>query len=40
MTVESNDAIEIATLSNWPKNLAPLFQPVRSKTKTNRTMYA
>ena len=25
----------IATLYDWLKNLAPLFQPIRSKTKTN-----
>ena len=30
----------IATLSNWFKNLAPFFQPMRSKGKTNRTLYA
>ena len=37
MTVESNYAIAIATLSDWLKRVA--FQPMRSKTKTNRTMY-
>ena len=40
MTVESNYVIAIAKLSDWLKNLAPVFQPMRSKTKTNRTMYA
>ena len=40
MTVESNYAIAIATLSDWLKRLAQVFQPIRSKTKTNRTMYA
>lgn len=30
----------IATRSNWFKNLAPFFQPVRSKGNTNRTLYA
>ena len=40
MTVESNYVIAIATLSDWFKRLAPVFQPVRSKTKTNRTTYA
>ena len=40
MTVESNDVIAIATLSDWLKRLAPVFQPIRSKTKTNYTMYA
>ena len=34
MTVESNYAIAIATLSDWLKRLAPVFQPMRSKTKT------
>ena len=29
----------IATLSDWLR-LAPVFQPMRSKTKTNRAMYA
>ena len=40
MIVESNYAIAIATLSDWLKRLAPGFQPMRSKTKTNCTMYA
>ena len=35
MTIESNDAIAIATLSDWLKTLAPTFQPMRSNTKTN-----
>ena len=39
MTVESSNAIAIATLSDWLKDLAPEFQPMRSKTKTNRTLY-
>ena len=38
MTVESNYVIAIATLSYWLKRLAPVFQPMRSKTKTNRTI--
>ena len=33
MTVESNYAIVIATFSDWLKNLAPAFQPMRSKSK-------
>ena len=33
MTVESNDSILIPTLSDLLKDLAPVFQPVRSKTK-------
>ena len=40
MTVESNYAIAIATLSDWLKRFAPVFQPTRIKTKTNRAMYA
>ena len=40
MTVESNYVIVIATLSDWLERLAPVFQPMRIKTKTNRTMYA
>ena len=35
MTVESNYVIAIATLSDWLKRLAPVFQPMRIKTKTN-----
>ena len=35
MTVESNFVIAIATLSDWLKRLAPVFQPMRSKTKTS-----
>ena len=30
----------IATLCDWLKNLAPLSQPIRSKTKTNRVLPA
>ena len=33
MTVESNYVIVIATLSDWLKRLAPVFQPMRSKPK-------
>ena len=40
MAVESNYAIAIATLGDWPKNLAPVLQPTRSNTKTNRTLNA
>ena len=39
MTIESNYVIAIATLSDWLKRLAPVLQPMRGKTKTNRTMY-
>ena len=38
MTVDSNYVIAIATLSDWLKRLAPVFQPIRSKAKTNRTI--
>ena len=34
MTLESLKAIAIATLNDWLKNLAPVFQPMRSKTKS------
>ena len=40
MTVESNYAIAIATRSDWLKNLAPVFQPMRSETNTNCSLYA
>ena len=42
MTVEIDYVIAIAMLSDWLKKLAPVFRPVRgkTKTKTNRTMYA
>ena len=38
MTVDSSHVIAIATLSDWPKNLALVFQPMRSE--TNRISYA
>ena len=31
MTVESNYAIVIATLSDWLKNLAPVCQPMEKR---------
>ena len=37
MTVESNYAIAIATLTDWLKNIAPMFHPMRSKTRTTHT---
>ena len=37
MTIYSNKAIVVATLSDWLKNLAPVLQPMRSK--TNRTLH-
>ena len=40
MIVESNYVIATATLSDWLKRLARVFQPMTSKTKPNRTMYA
>ena len=36
MTVESDYVIANATLSDWLKRVVPVFQPMRSKTKTNR----
>ena len=33
ITVESNYVIAIAALSDWLKRVAPVFQPMRSKTK-------
>ena len=38
MAVESTYVIAITTLSDWLERLAPVFQPMRIKTKTNRTM--
>ena len=36
MSVKSNDAIAIiAMLTDWPKNLTPVFQLMKSKTKSN-----
>ena len=34
MTVESNYVIVFAALCDWLKNLAPVFQPMKSKNKT------
>ena len=39
MTVESKSMIAITTLSDWLKRLVAVFQPTRSKAKTNRTLY-
>ena len=39
MTAASNYTIAIATFGDWLKNLAPVFQPTRSKTQTNYTFY-
>ena len=39
MTVKSNYTIATATLSDWSKNLAPVYQPMRRKTKTNRYLH-
>ena len=38
MTAESNYVIAIATLSDCLKKLAPVFQSMTIKTKTNRIM--
>ena len=40
VTTESNNVIAIASLSEWRKNPAPVFQPITRKTKANRTIYA
>ena len=40
MTVDSNYAIAIATLSDWFKKLAPVNQLMRRKGKTNRDLHA
>ena len=40
MTFDSNCAIAIATLCDWFKNLAPVYQPMRRKTKRNRDLHA
>ena len=44
MTVKISNMIEIATHTAWLKNLATIFQPMRSrskiKTKTNRALNA
>ena len=37
MTVETSYEVTIATLDDWLNNIAPDFQPMRSKTKTSRT---
>ena len=39
MNVESYNVIAIATLSDWLKRLALVFQRMGSNTKTNRAMY-
>lgn len=40
MTVKRNNAIAIDVLGDWLKNLAPVFfHPMRSETKTSRTLY-
>jgi len=43
LIVESNSHLRlfcITTLSDWLKNLAPLYQPIRSTPKTNHDMLA
>ena len=39
MTVESNYVIAIATLNDWLKRLAPVFQPMRIKTDQNQSRH-
>ena len=38
MIVESNYPVTIETLSDWLKNLAPILQPMESKTKSKGTL--
>ena len=38
MTFDNNYAIAIAMLSDWLVNLLPIFQPMRSKIKTDLTL--
>lgn len=40
MNVEGDYAIAFATHIDWLKNLAPVLQPRRSKSKANRKSYA
>ena len=40
MTVESNDAVSIATPTDWCHNLTPIFQPMRKNIETNRLLCA
>ena len=40
MAVESNYAIVIASRNDWFKNRAPVYQPVKKTTKTNRDLHA
>ena len=40
MSVDSNYAIAIATLSDWFKKLAPVNQLMRRKGKTNQDLHA
>ena len=40
MTVESNNVAAFAMLNDRLKRLAPVLQPMRSKTKSNSAMYA
>ena len=39
MTVENNNAIAIAALIDWLMILAPIFQLITSKAKTNYIMF-
>ena len=38
MTYKSNDAIAIAMLTDCPKSLTPVFQLMKSKTKSKCTL--
>ena len=39
MTFESNYVTAIATFSDWFKNLVPVYQPMKRKSKTNRDFH-
>ena len=39
LIVQVISRLQLRRLSDWLKNLAPVFQPVKSKTKTNGTLY-
>ena len=40
MTIESNYVSVIASLTAWLKNLSPVSQPIRRKTKNNHILNA
>ena len=40
LTIESNYVVAIPTFGDWLRNFVPVLQPMRSKAKTNSTLYA